>query len=118
MDPYGKIRAVDLTPAAPGAPARIDLGRGAFLVQSDAFPRAKSCTDAAGFAPVSKNIYLEAFPVLRRIPGYSPFFLFGLARAPALAPLSPFARLLIAFHRSSGRKLFVTAYIYKRKSRV
>ena len=37
--------------------------------------------------------------------GYSAFFLFGLARAPALAPLNPFARLLIAFHRSSGLKI-------------
>jgi hypothetical protein len=68
----------------------------------DAFPRAKSRTDAAGFAPVSENIYLEAFPVFWRITGCSQFFFFGLARATALPPLSLFARLSIAFHRSSG----------------
>ena len=94
MNAYGKIRTVQFTPAAPGAPARIDVGRDALIVEPDAFPRAERSADAAGFAPVAKDIYLEALSfVWLRTSGCGRFFFSGLARAPDLAPSSLFTRL-------------------------
>jgi hypothetical protein len=52
----GKIGAVQFTPATPGAPVHILDHRRAFLIEPDAFPRAKSRANATGFAPGPVNI--------------------------------------------------------------
>jgi hypothetical protein len=58
VNAYGKIGAVQLTPAASCAPLGIHP-RNAVIIQFYAFTGAKRSADPAGFAPVAKNIYLE-----------------------------------------------------------
>jgi hypothetical protein len=96
---YGKIRAVQFAPPAPGAPVRINLGRSAIIVEHNAFLRAERRANAAGFAPIAKDVYLEALAVLWfRASGRNRFSFFGLAGAPGFAPQGFLTLLLIAFH--------------------
>jgi hypothetical protein len=101
---YGKIRTVQFAPPAPGAPLRINHGRSAIIIELYTFPRTERGADTAGFAPIPKDIYLEALVSWFRAFSCGIFFSFGLAFAPAPAPPVLLALLLIAFHMPSNYK--------------
>jgi hypothetical protein len=103
---------VEFTPAAPGAPVGIYEGRGPLIVKPNALARAKRCTDAAGFAPVAEDVYLETlfFAGLRSCRRGRLCF-FGFVRARALQQPGRSVRLLIGFHMSSKWGIF-TAIVF------
>ena len=94
----GEIRTVHLAPAAPGAPVRIDLCGSPLIVERDTFPRAERDANPATFAPVAKDIYLEALDVLWL---GRPSCFGGLGPAAAFAPFGRLPPLLIVFHMPS-----------------
>lgn len=55
-DADGKVRTVELTPAASRTTAWVLNERRSFIIQADTFPRAESGTDAATLAPTFKDI--------------------------------------------------------------
>lgn len=99
MNAYSKIGTVRLAPTAPAAPARIEPGRSALLIEPDTLPRTESGADAAALAPVPKDIDLEAlalwwFVTFARCPLFSPRW----AVASLFSAQGAFTLLWIAFH--------------------